>query len=214
MRNESNVSGRIAVLATMAALGISAATPAGATVVFSDGFDDGDVSDWSKTTNYAGTTAVSIRNDLFVSPSGALFVYLDAPPGGSALNVRASHGFNAPVAGDYTLGLSARSAPCDGCTISYDILVDGVLLDRRSAASAFDGRNFSLNGLTAGAHTLTLGMFTIVAFAGRFNASFDDVVIATAATAPETPVPLPASIVLVGTALASLTRLKARSSGQ
>jgi len=156
-----------------------------ATTVFTDSFDDGDVSDWTLTSNYGGTTFLGVRDDAFVSPGFALFTYLQAPPGGTQLVVRGSRAFEAPAAGDYLLDLFARSSPCDGCTISYDVLVDGVLLDRQLAPLAFEARSFALPGLAAGAHTLTLGIHTTNASSGRFSASFDDVVISTTAPVPE-----------------------------
>ena len=168
-----------------AALAATTSGASAATTVFSDNFDDGDVSDWVKSTNYGGSSVVTVRGDSFVSPGFALYTYLDAPPGGGSLVVRASHDFFAPVAGDYLLELSARSSPCSGCTMSYDVLVDGGSLTRTFAPSAFEARSFTLTGLAAGTHTLTLGMHTTNASSGRFNASFDDVVISTTAPIPE-----------------------------
>lgn len=171
----------------LAAMSLALATSAAsaATTVFSDNFDDGDVSDWTPTTNYGGTTFLGVRSDSVVSPGFALYTWLQAPPGGIQLVARGSRAFSAPVAGDYLLDLSARSSPCDGCTISYDVLVDGVLLSRKAAPNAFEARSFALTGLAAGAHTLTLGIHTTNASSGRFNASFDDVVISTTAPIPE-----------------------------
>ena len=172
-------------LLAAASLALAASTASAATTVFSDSFDDGDVSDWTLSTNYGETTFLGVRSDSFVSPGFALYTYLQAPPGGIQLVVRGSHTFDAPVAGDYLLDLFARSSPCDGCTISYDVLVDGVLLDRKFAPLAFEARSFALPGLSAGEHTLTLGIHTTNASSGRFNASFDDVVISTTAPIPE-----------------------------
>ena len=174
---------RVALAAAVLAATTSAASAA--TIVFSDDFDDGDVSDWVKSTNYGGSSVVTVRSDSFVSSGFALYTYLDAPPGGTNLVVRASHDFFAPVAGDYLLELSARSSPCSGCTMSYDVLVDGGSLARTFAPTAFEARSFTLTGLAAGTHTLTLGMHTTNASSGRFNASFDDVRISTTAPIPE-----------------------------
>ena len=175
-----------------AALGlwaITAALPAHAqTTVFSDSFDDDDVSDWSvsKSDNITGPV-VTVRTDSFVSGPGSLWTYFDAPSGGTGAGfVRASHSFVAPVAADYTLDLWARSAPCQGCTMFFDVLVDGQSVAHDGTAqNAFAQRSFSLVGLGAGAHTLTLGMYTNGASSGRFNASFDDVTITTLAPVPE-----------------------------
>ena len=69
--------------------------------------------------------------------------------------------------------------------MSYDVLVDGGSLTRTFAPTAFEARSFTLTGLAAGTHTLTLGMHTTNASSGRFNASFDDVRISTTAPIPE-----------------------------
>lgn len=57
-------------------------------------------------------------------------------------------------------------------------------------------RSFTLAGLGAGAHTLTLGMFTTAANSGRFQARFDDVSITTL-----DPVPEPQAVALLLTGL-------------
>ncbi len=172
-------------LLAAAVLALATSAASAATTVFSDSFDDGDVSDWTLTSNYGGTTFLGVRSDSFVSPGFALFTYLQAPPGGVQLVVRGSRTFSAPVAGDYVLDLSALSSPCSGCTISYDVLVNGTLLGRKSMPDAFESRSFALTGLAAGEHTLTLGIHTTNASSGRFSASFDDVVISTTAPIPE-----------------------------
>ncbi len=169
----------------VAALAAGTSGASAATVVFADSFDDADVSDWTKSTNYGGTSNVTVWSDALVSPGFALYTYLDAPPGGVNLMVQASHAFVAPVAGDYLLELSARSSPCSGCTISYDVIVDGNRLTRTFAPTSFESRSFTLAGLTSGSHTLSLGVHTTNASSGRFNASFDDVVISTTAPIPE-----------------------------
>ncbi len=181
------------VFVFLAALSSWSAVRAG--VIFSDNFDDGDVSDWTKATNFAGSTTVTVDSVEFVSPGYSLITYLDVPPlSGTNLYVRASHDFVAPTAGNYTLDLWARSAPCQGCVISYDVLVDGTLLDRRQIFT-FESRSFALNGLSAGTHVLSLGMFTTAAFLGRFRAFFDNVTISTAGPLA---VPEPASALLFG----------------
>jgi hypothetical protein len=72
------------------------------------------------------------------------------------------------------------------------VLVDGNLLTTTHAPNAFESRSFLLTSLSAGEHTLTLGMHTTGASSGRFQATFDDVRITTLA-----PVPEPASIALL-----------------
>jgi len=181
-------------------VGLAAAMPAHAlvdigTTVFSDSFDDGDVSDWvvSKSVNIT-VPVVEVRTDSVVSGPGALWTYFNAPSGGTGAGfVRATHSFMAPVAADYTLDLWARSAPCSGCTMYFDVLVDGQSLTRDGTSqTSFSQRSFSMTGLAAGQHLLTLGMYTSGASNGRFQASFDDVRISTLA-----PVPEPAAVWLM-----------------
>jgi hypothetical protein len=138
-----------------------------ATVVFSDNFNDNDVSDWTFTTNHsvAGTDT-----------GGILGPYIDAPPGGTNLFARSSRTINL-LAGDYTLALDAFAIVCSGCTVSYDVLFNGNLLTRTAGANVFQARNFNLGSLAAGSHTLTLGMHTTNAQSGHFLAKFDNVVL-------------------------------------
>ncbi len=158
------------------------------TAVFTDSFDDGDVSEWvvSKSGNIT-VPQVTVRTDSFVSGPGALWTFFDAPSGGTGAGfVRATHSFMAPVAADYTLDLWARSAPCSGCTMFFDVLVDGQYLTRDGTAQgAFEQRSYGLPGLSAGEHLLTLGMYTTAAASGRFQATCDDVRISTLAPVPE-----------------------------
>lgn len=190
-----------------ALIGLAVAMPAHAlveigTTVFSDSFDDGDVSDWvvSSSSNITGPV-VAVRTNSFVSGPGALWTYFLAPSGGTGAGyVRATHTFTAPVTADYTLDLWARSAPCGGCTMFFDVLVDGrSLANDGSAENGFVQRSFSLTALAAGQHELTLGMYTTGASSGRFQASFDDVRISTLA-----PVPEPAAAWLMLGGLAAL----------
>jgi len=129
-------------------------------VVFSDKFDDGDVSDWSVQTNASGNSDVAAQPESFVSPDFSLLVYLDAPPAGSNLFATATTTFIAPVSGEYLLDLYARSAFCDICQILYEIFVDGTHLTRTPAPFGFESRTYALPRLAAGAHTLGLGIHT------------------------------------------------------
>jgi len=175
--------------------------------VFEDSFEGGNLSGWSvsKSVNITAPQ-LEIRTDSVASGSGALWTYFNAPGGGTGAGfVRASHSFTAPVAADYTLSLWARSAPCSGCTMSYDVLLDSNLLARTHAPNSFEQRSFSLVGLSAGVHILTLGMHTTGASRGTFQASFDDVSITTLA-----PVPEPATIALMVTGLAMVSAVARR----
>ncbi len=174
---------------------ILASTPClfATTVIFSDNFDDGDISDWTKSTNYGSTSAIEASSNFVVSGL-SLNTFLIAPPGGTNLVVRAEHDFFAPVTGTYTIDMDASSAICGGCTISYDVLVDNVLQVRKNI-TVFENRSFNI-GLSAGTHTLSLGMHTTNASSGQFNAFFDNVVILTEENVPSA-VPEPSSFLLL-----------------
>lgn len=192
----------VALIALCAALASPLArADAVATTVFADTFEDGSVADWAVSASANITVpVVTVRSDSVHEGLGALWTYFDAPGGGQgAGQVRASRVFNAPVAADYTLSLWARSAPCSGCTMFYDVLVDGVSLARTAAPNAFEARSFTLSGLSAGDHVLTLGIYTTAASSGRFNATFDDVRITTLAPVPE---PTSAALMLAGLGIA------------
>ena len=162
-----------------------AASAGNAMVVFSDNFDDGDVSDWVKSTNYGGTT--SVQTDGTAVSGLSLFTFLNAPPGGTDLVVWATKSFNAPVAGDYLLSLYAVSTVCSGCIVSYDIFVDAgaTHTSRTNHTAGFQLVEINLNGLAAGSHALTLGVHTTNASSGTFGARFDNVEVSTQAEIPE-----------------------------
>ena len=186
-----------AVILSIAIVPVAHAVPV---TVFSDDFEDGDVTDWIVTSS-AGviTPVVTVRTDSVHSGTYALIDYFDAPTGGAGANfVRASHTFTAPTFGDYTLSLWARSSICSGCTMFFDVLVDNVLLAHDGTSpSAYKFDSFLLSNLSANVHTLTLGMYTDAASSGRFNASFDDVLITR-------QVPVPATLALLSLGLAGL----------
>ncbi|MBX3486182.1 PEPxxWA-CTERM sorting domain-containing protein [Phenylobacterium sp.] len=148
-----------------AALGAQAQA---ATVVFSDDFDAGVGPEWVFTTNYGGTAGIDA--------GGILGPYINAPPGGGDLTARATRTLTL-LAGDYTLDLDAWALVCQGCTISYDVLFDGVSLTRTAGTNTFQSRSFDLGALSAGTHTITLGMHTTNASSGHFLAKFDNVVL-------------------------------------
>ena len=181
-------------------------------IIFSDNFDDGDVSDWTKTTNYVpgnGTTTITTDNSGSVSAPNNFRVFLFLPGGQDTLSnlfVRGSHDFTTSATVDHTLSLWAQSSLCQGCTISYEVFVDGVSLTQTSFTSGFEFRSFNLTGLTPGVHTLTLGMFTNVANNGSFNAYFDDVLISSA----ESVVPEPSTLALLVAGFGSLWLVRRR----
>lgn len=200
---------RYALAALAVAATASAPQVASATTIFSDNFDTGSVALWSVSSNQAGpgTAGVLANPNAFVSPGFSLMAFFTAPPAGQDLFATATTTFQAPVAADYALSLSASSDICQGCTISYEVYVDGQRLARSTAPQSFQALTFDLPALAAGAHTLGLGVFSDVAFMGTFSASFDDVSVTTAAPVPE---PQSVAMLLAGLALVGAAVRKAR----
>ncbi len=155
-----------ALAAAFTAMALLAAPAQASQVVFTDDFDDSDVSDWAFATNYGGAAGVDT--------GGVLGPYIDAPPGGNDLVARASRKLTL-LAGLYTLDFDVFTVNCGGCTISYDVLLDGGLLTRTATFGATVHRQLDLGALAAGSHTLTLGMHTTNASSGHFLARFDNV---------------------------------------
>lgn len=150
-----------------------------ATVVFSDNFDDNDVSDWAFSTNYsAGTSGLEsgvVDGDPTTEAEKVLGAFINAPPGGSNLVARASKTLTL-LGGSYSLKLDALSVPCSGCTISYDVLFDGGSVARVASNGVWNrGVTFNLGSISGGDHTLVLGMHTTNASSGHFLAQFDNV---------------------------------------
>lgn len=201
---------RRSALAAVLLVGLAGSAQAAVTVFFDD-FESGSVASWSVSSS-AGVTApvVALRTDSVHAGSGALWTYFDAPGGGVGANfVHATQQFTAGASGDYLLELWARSAPCSGCTMHFDVLVDGVSYARDgSEPTDYDFRSFTLSGLSAGVHTLTLGMYTDGAASGRFQASFDDVRISTEAITGA--IPEPGTLLLAAAGLAGLVSQRRR----
>jgi hypothetical protein len=197
---------RLVARCALGALIGAVALQAQAAIAFSDDFNDNDVSDWTFSTNYGGAAGTET--------GGILGPYIDAPPGGFDLVARSTRALTLS-AGDYTLDLDAMSIDCDGCTISYDVLFDNVLLTRTASFEATQHRSFDLGELAGGSHGLTLGMHTTNASSGHFVARFDNVVLDRANVVPPGPgVPEPSTWALMllgfGTAGALLRRRRLR----
>lgn len=195
-----------------ACVGLSAMSATATTIVFSDDFDDGDVSDWTKTDNAGGSVNSFVTTTAALPPGSgfAMLVGFNAPPGGTNVEVRATNSFTAPVAGDYDLNFLASNRVCQGCVMSYDVLLNGSSLGRFQVASNTNvfAHHIDLNGLAAGTHTFTLGFHTTNASSGGFTATFDNVEIST----QESVVPVPGALVGGLTALGVLA-LAARRRG-
>jgi hypothetical protein len=174
-------------VSAIAAAGALAATPAQADTLFFDDFEDGDVSDWTLTSNHDNPFRIATTDAA--TGDFALETYLEPGRQGGGFNASATKEFILSRA--YTnvvLSFSAKSVPCDTCTISYE----GNFNDTFGGLASFSGtdlnytpRIISIPDLAAGTYRLRLGVFTTQAFAGRFSAKFDDVSITGTAAVPE-----------------------------
>ena len=192
-----------------------------AIVLLADDFEDGDVSNWTHSgpgSTFASTDGGGLdgsspnpRPGTYVLRTGFI-----APSEATGPNKsQASINFTAPVAGNYTLDLYARSRNCSGCVMSYEILVDSIQLAFQSSTT-FVHEVISLTALTAGVHTLTLGLDTDAASSGNFQAFFDDVCISTGGRnecfPPSSGIPLPGPLALIALGfLAILSRRQIRN---
>lgn len=141
-----------------------------AATVFSDNFNDNDVSDWTLTTNYAGTAGIDA--------GGVLGPYINAPPGSNSHIFAQASKTMLLTGGDYMLSFDAFSPTCSGCTISYVVTLNGVAEYSHASNGVWDiGRNVNLGPLTTGMYTLGFAMETTNAIAGHFVADFDNVVL-------------------------------------
>jgi hypothetical protein len=193
----------VSVAGALAAAGVLlGAAQAQASVVFSDDFNDNDVSDWILASNYSGPSGIDA--------GGVLGPYIDAPPGSPApIHAEASQVLNL-VPGDYSLTFDAYVPSCSGCTISYFVALDTAVKYLHASNGVWDiGQTVDFGPLAGGPHLLSLGMYTTLAISGHFVAKFDNVVLDAERLAP-TAVPEPATwtMMLVGAGLmgASLRR--------
>jgi len=179
----------LAVVSILTAGALLSPAPARAATVFSDDFSDNDASDWTKSTNYGGTSVVD-------GSTGSMEVYLDAPPGGTDLFVTATHDFTIGADGPLQLSFSAASGPCSGCTIRYNVYLDGVNIYSNPTFGAVELASLALGNLSLGLHTLGLGVTTETASSGHFYATFDNISIV--------QTPIPPALLMFGTALGGI----------
>jgi len=191
------------------ALGFLAAVAcvgAQASVVFQDDFESGLV-DWSASSNYDGDTGIALRSDFVHGGANALNTFLDHPLDAGAISnkyVRASHEFTVTDAGDYLLELWATNT-----SLGYEVLVDDLLVGTLQSSAVYEQVSHVLSGLSAGTHTLSLGLFVGTGTTGGlYTASFDDVSISSIGGGV---VPEPQSLALVLAALAATAALRRRT---
>jgi hypothetical protein len=199
---------RIATAAALSAAALLAGTAAQATVVFADDFE-GPFGAWS-----AGGTAkpndAVLSGDYTHQGGGALFTFIGADGDGNAYggeSVWGSLDISLAAGGDYSLSLWTAANLCSDC--SYDVQFDGV-----SVASGVLGANWAqvsqgLTGLSAGLHTLQVGITLGASAVGLNGAYFDDITLTS--VAPPVNVPEPTSLLLAGAAVALLAAQRRRS---
>jgi len=105
-----------------------------------------------------------------------------SPPGSP--EVRFQKTFNVIDEDDYDVSAWLGTKDCGGCNISTRLYIDGNLIfEEIGIGPSLAGREGELREffrqtvihLTAGTHDVEMGMFSTVANAGQFRASFDDI---------------------------------------
>ncbi|MGG7568137.1 hypothetical protein ACQ5SO_18450 [Rhodovulum sp. DZ06] len=200
-----------ALIAGLALCALPVAAPAA--VVLEDDFNDGDYSDW---TLEAVTLAPGLTTQVAGASSPAIdglaleLSLLKTPGTGDNIGpvFRLMRVFEVTDAVEHFFSVFAGNTVCSGCTVSYDVTIDGVLMTRAQDASPFTEAAFSLGVLGAGTHTVGLGVYSTNVSSGKFAAYFDDLSV-TNAIASDVPLPAAAPLLAVGAlALAGLGRRK------
>jgi len=102
------------------------------------------------------------------------------------IEVRYQKSFNVPSEDDYNVSAWLGIKDCFGCNISTQLYIDGVLVLERVGPNLpnntpnpppHDFFEESTVHLTSGSHDIEMAMFSNLAFAGNFRASFDDILI-------------------------------------
>lgn len=153
-----------AIRAALAAVLLVAPGAASALTIYENDFETGDITDFvlTEATVATGLSADFIAVDSPAIGDGALRVALTKQQNtGNDLNpiARVTAEIFVPVAAsDYVLDISARTSVCNGCVVSYDVLMDGGLLERDADTAAFAAESYALGFLSVGVHLLTLGV--------------------------------------------------------
>jgi hypothetical protein len=151
------------------------------TFVLYDDFNSGSVSDWTLSSS-CGTGARVANSSVYHSSPYSLQNYFTGRCG--AGYSYSSRSFTAPVNGTYAVDFYAKSMGCSGCTVSARLFFDNSQLFTQSISGALQAGTVA-SSLTAGTHTVKVGMYTTNAFSGTFQAYFDDIhVRKTASPAP------------------------------
>ncbi len=190
-------------LASLASIGTAQAS-----VVFSQDFES-PLSGWTPGSTAKPSDAV-VSSAFVYQGAGALHTFIgpgnDGDTYGGA-SVWASIDISLATAGDYVLSLWTASNQCAACT--YDVQLDSVSIASGDLDSSWLNVSQALSGLSAGTHTLQVGVTLGKGAFGLNGGFFDDITLTSAA--PPVGVPEPASLLLVGAAVGLLAAQRRRA---
>jgi hypothetical protein len=170
------------------------------TAVFDD-FDDGDVSDWSESLCQRRNSGQTCLVDVITSPTpvpSEPFWGMSAirdSVAGCAGSIASKHAktFTAPVSGNYEVSSVMFGARCDICDVFARLFVDGqqVLVKKGERINSGEGPQppelkSAVIPLTAGPHTIEMGMTSNIACFGLFRGEFDNIDIKQTTASPST----------------------------
>lgn len=133
------------------------------------------------------TTLLDTPNDPPNSPPNWGFVEIfdaDVNTGPGTAEIRYQKSFNVAQEDDYDVSSWLGIKDCSGCNIRTQLYIDGNLIFEQIGPSGglnpLGPHKFfeqTIIHLTGGSHDVEIAMFSNLAFAGNFRASFDDIII-------------------------------------
>ncbi len=138
-------------------------------------FDDESVlADWTLESNRMSSASQGMDEGTFLSPPRSLRAQLSYR--GSCLsNLYAQSAKTLTLdAGTWMFAYFAQANSCSGCTISHRILMDGAVIGTHGGAGGALVPRRAQATVSAGDHTLAVGMYTTAICSGGFPAWTDD----------------------------------------
>jgi hypothetical protein len=164
-------------------------------VIFEEKFDDG-ISGWTQTVCQRGSgqtcfiSTVTTPTPVPSPPNWGASGLLDTTPGTctSPVSSRHSKTFTVPTAGNYEVKSVMFGSICSGCTVKAQLYIDSVrILERAGQRLGVTPPQppvtlSAVVSLTAGQHSIQIGMTSDLACSGTFQGEFDDISITRVST--------------------------------